>query len=256
MSNEERARKIAAATPKDRSRVKWGIAIALAIAVLAGIAWTVYAGKSAGPSTSQSQGIPAGGLAQGEGLNPYPNVQVKQGAPKVDVYSDFQCPICGQLSKTNGQAIDELAAKGEISLVEHHMKFLDENMGLGEKGPSHTAANAAFCAADQGVYFTVAHGIFSAQPEREGDGFPEGIYAQLAEKAGLSGEKLEQFNSCVQKGTYLNYVKMSDESSSRSGITGTPAVKINGVDVAGEDMSALVTQPGSFPQVLAKYAKK
>ncbi|MBO3143637.1 DsbA family protein [Dermatophilus congolensis] len=253
MTKADRAAKIAAAAPKRRGP---GPAVIVALLVVAALivvgVWQVSSGSQDSQSTVNSAGVPKGGDANG-GLNAFPGVKLADGAPKVEVFTDFQCPFCGHLAKFNGEAMNKLAKEGKIQLVEHHMKFLDENMRRGEKGPSHAAANAAYCAADEGVYPQVAHGIFVNQPEVEGQGFPDDLFTKLAQGAGVKGEALDRFEKCVSKKKYVDYVKKSDEMSARMQVTGTPAVRINGKDVAKEDMSQLVSAANTFETVLAKY---
>lgn len=256
MTREDRAAKIAAAAPRDRRNGKWVALAVVLLVVVAGIGIAVYRGtRDQAPTTVSA--IPKGGRADGEGLDPYPNVAKAAGAPKVDVYTDVQCPICSQFEKANGAAVDAAAKAGKIALLQHTMTFIERNVG---NDSSTRGANATFCAADQGLRDEFTTQLFARQPAKEGDGYTDDVFTQAAQAAGLTGAKLTAFTSCVQNHTYDDYVKLTDDRSSRAGIPGTPTIVINGHKLTGDgdsaaDWRALVQEPNSFDRVLATYAK-
>ena len=77
--------------------------------------------------------------------------------PTLDLYEDFQCPICAEFEQRFGADITSLAEKGQVKLVYHTLSFLDDNL---RNDSSNRAANAAACAADQDKFLAVPPATF------------------------------------------------------------------------------------------------
>jgi protein-disulfide isomerase len=61
------------------------------------------------------------------------------GVPVIDIYEDFQCPVCAQFEAAQGDYLEGLIADKKATVVYHTLSFL---------GPeSIAAANAAACSA-------------------------------------------------------------------------------------------------------------
>ena len=90
------------------------------------------------------------------------------GAPTVDLYEDFQCPICGQFEAL-GAPIRALARPAKIKLVTHTMTFLDDNL---QQRLLARAASAAACAADAGKFGPYHDAVYAGQPAKEGRATP------------------------------------------------------------------------------------
>ena len=74
------------------------------------------------------------------------------------------------------------------------MSFLD---GVSGNQWSSRAANAAVCAADTEVFPAYIDAIFAQQPA-EGEGYEDQVFFDAAEEAGIDGEALDTFTSCVE----------------------------------------------------------
>ena len=111
------------------------------------------------------------------------------------------------------------------------------------------------CAADQGRWEEYHSALFALQPAQETrDGFPYGSYTEAAEETGLSGESLASWEDCVNKDTYVDYVKSVDDQTVKDGITGTPAIFFaDGSRIPGAiDLKAL---EGKFDSLEGKAGK-
>ena len=82
------------------------------------------------------------------------------GAPTVDLYEDFQCPICAQFEAALGSTFQDLAAQGKLKLNYHVLNFLDDKTGAKNSTP---AANGAFCAAADGKFQEFHNAVFASQ---------------------------------------------------------------------------------------------
>lgn len=191
--------------------------------------------------------VPAGGRPDGDGVVLYPDVSVQPGAATVDIYEDFQCPYCAQFERTNGAAVKSLAQQGRVVVVVHMMTFLDENFG---NDSSRRAANAAFGAADAGVFADFHSTVFAHQPG-EGAGYSDDDLLEFGRQAGIEGAAVDAFRSVVGDGTYADYVAATEQRAEGNGVQGTPGFFVNGRQVSDpEVVQALLTQSGSFEELI------
>jgi len=159
------------------------------------------------------------------------------GAAAVTLFVDPQCPICGQFEAIFGPAVTELVKNNEAKVIVHTMTFLDRNL---RNDSSVRAANAAFCAADQGKFHDYTIAVYAAQPAREGDGWTDAQLTSFAQSVGLAGTALDSWKTCQQAVTYRAHIAALETNSERSGVNGTPTALLNGtrMNLAGLDAAA------------------
>ncbi|WP_406207500.1 DsbA family protein [Kitasatospora sp. NBC_01560] len=218
---EERER--AERSAKIRRRTVVGAASAAVLALAAGVAFAV--GGSSGGGTAATGPLVTPAHASG------PDGTVitygKADAPHtLEIYEDFRCPYCEQLETTNGKTVQQLADAGTYKIEYHLATFLDQ--GLGGKG-SRTALAAAGAALNEGVdKFKQFHDVLYAnQPDERNDGFAD--VNRLLDLAGqVPGLKTDGFVKAVQDGTYTPWADQVNKAFDRSGVTGTPTVRLDG----------------------------
>lgn len=220
--------KIQAAAPRKGHR-RSVIAAIVAAVVVVGVGLAVLIGvNSSSPDKTVTSGSasaqPVGATGLGGGIVANTSA-VKANAPTLDLYEDFQCPICGQLEKFFGAQIGSMAKAGDIRLVVHMMSFLDAKLG---NDSSVRAASAAACAADAGKFYAYHDVVYANQPSTEGQGYTDAQLKDFAAKAGLTGAALSKFDSCYAAGTHTAYVKAVETASEQAGVFGTPTLKLNG----------------------------
>jgi protein-disulfide isomerase len=217
--------KITKATPKSGPNVVLIGAVMAVLVVVAVAAAIVIGNNSKGPKTAQT--IPVGvvgGTGGGILVDPAAaNLKV----PTVDVYLDFQCPLCGRFEKGFGPTLATMAKAGQIKYVVHMMSFLDTKLG---NDSSTRAANAAACAADVGKFGEYQSAVFAGQPANEGDGYPDAQLTEFAKTAGITGPALTTWQQCTTSGRHSQYIADVADTSGRAGVTGTPTVRLNGKD--------------------------
>lgn len=152
-------------------------------------------------------------------------------SPVVDIYEDFQCPICKVFEDNVGSTFQQLADDGETRVVYHIMSFLDNNL---RNDSSTRAANAAGCAQDQGVFPAYHHEVFANQPANEGDGFTDEQLLSFGESAGVPD--MAAFEACVTNLTFADWVARVERLGEDAQISGTPTVLLNGnrLDLLGQ----------------------
>lgn len=187
-------------------------------------------------------------LAQGGGVVVGPGVDAD--VPQVRVYEDFQCPWCGRLEASVGDALTDKAEAGEITVTYQVMSFLDGQL---RNDSSTRAANAALCADDAGAFVPFHASVYASMGE-EGDGYTDEQLLGWGEDAGLAGAELETFGSCVAEGTYTGYVEDMQERANRDGVTGTPTVVVDGTELGTEELSTLLEDPTALDAILQAHS--
>ncbi len=140
----------------------------------------------------------------------------------VDVWEDPQCPACKSFEEVSGEYIDSLVRDKKATVRFHVLSFLGDE--------SVRAANASFCAADEGQYLDFHKALYRVQSPLENSGFwsNETLIA-IGKKVGITSEK---FATCVTDGQKVDLVQANYESMSKYGVQGTPTVFIDGIKVS------------------------
>lgn len=208
------------------------------------VAVLVYLGSRT-ESLDASGGVNS--LPEGGGL--VLNSEVGDDVPQVHIYDDFQCPYCGQLEASSGEAISEAAAAGDIKLTYTFMSFLDGSLG---NDSSSRAANAAVCSADADQLSGFVSSLFARQPVQEGTGYEDQAFFDAAGEAGIEGEALDTFTSCVETSQYADYVTDMQERATKDEVTSSPVVMIDGEPITNDEMSGLLQDSASFQDLIAR----
>lgn len=212
------------------------IAVSVYIAVRPDPVGTGDSASITGGGSSTSALPNAGGIRVGD---------AGQDVPVVHIYEDFQCPWCGLLEQTSGEAFTKAAQAGEIQLTYTLMSFLDGNL---RNDSSIRAANAAMCADDQGAFVPYHAKLYAEQPE-EGAGWTDQQLIDTADQVGV--DDIEAFTGCLDDETHFDYVRDMQTRSNQEGVTGSPRVFIDGEELGGEDMNNLLYDPTALTAILA-----
>lgn len=215
-SRSERGQSRAAQEDARRRRVRNTLIGVIAVVVVA-IGLAVWAANRT--TTDTGVALPAGVLD---------DLGVPVGtatSPVMDVYEDFQCPICKVLEENVGPAVAELVDSGRVRVVYHMMSFLDRNLS---NDSSTRAANAAGCAQDQGVYAAYHQQVFANQPD-EGVGFTDEQLIAFGESAGVPD--MAKFETCVSEETFADWVAQVELRAENDQIHGTPTILVDGTQV-------------------------
>ncbi len=219
------------------------IAVAIAAVVIAGAVIltnqpkaTVSALGSPNPpvgSALTSSSIPANGQTLGKA----------DAAHTIDIYEDFQCPICRDFSvDTEPQIVANYVLTGKAKLVWHDFLVIDANVGGTE---SVDAANAARCAGDQGMFWPYHDWLYANQYGEGSGAFTKDRLKTIGKMAGIPD--LAKFDSCVDSGTHNAEIQAETHPSDTSG---TPAIYVDGTAVSydyGSIASALDKALGVTP---------
>jgi protein-disulfide isomerase len=141
--------------------------------------------------------------------------------PVVDIYEDFQCPICQQFESLNGEYINSLITEKKAAVRFNILSFLGTESVL--------AANAAACSNDEDKFLDFHLGLYANQPGAENSG--EWSADRLIAIGAASGLTSDSFKSCVKELKYEGWVAKVAEAGSKAGVNSTPTVFINGKEI-------------------------
>jgi protein-disulfide isomerase len=145
-------------------------------------------------------------------------------------FSDFQCPYCAGLSGTLHRVVEKYS---------NQVRLVFRNYPLSQIHPNaEQAAEAALCAASQGRFWEMHNLMFAGQAQLN----LEGIRA----KAAQAQLKMDDFNSCLASGSQAGRVKQDLLAGASLGVSGTPALFINGRFLSGaqpfEEISRIIDE--------------
>lgn len=163
---------------------------------------------------------------------------------KIIEYADFQCPYCKHFyTDTEAKLIDTYVKTGKVYYEYHSFgNFLGAESGR--------AAEAAYCAADQGKFWEM-HDLLYTNQGAENSG------ALRDDKLKAFGEYLKldtaKFNECLANGKHKTQVAEDGANAQTAGVSSTPSFLINGELVKGAEPFATFQQ--KIDAILAKTGK-
>ncbi|WP_292704486.1 thioredoxin domain-containing protein, partial [Microbacterium sp. 69-10] len=127
-----------------QSKPNWfviGISAAVVVVLIAlgaVVVWMNYRATDAGPAPSSSKSFNAdtGAISFGDGKD------------TVDIFVDFQCPVCNSFEQQFGPELEKAAESGKITLNYHPIAILDR-YSQGTEYSSRSAAAAVCVASEQ-----------------------------------------------------------------------------------------------------------
>ena len=157
---------------------------------------------------------------------------------KIVEYSDYQCPFCEQFfTQTEPLLVESYIATGQVYFTYRSTgNWVSDNI-RGGKTESEDAAEAAYCAGDQNMYWEMHDMLFANVLGEDVDSFTDRRLAEIAEKAGLD---MDQFNECYSSNKYADPVFQDGKDALTAGVTGTPSFVLTYTNANGEEKSQLL----------------
>ncbi|MFO7588726.1 MAG: thioredoxin domain-containing protein [Gemmatimonadota bacterium] len=132
-------------------------------------------------------------------------------------FSDFECPFCLRIHPTLQRVMEEY--EGRVRLVYRQFPLTSIHPNAWK------AAEASLCANDQGKFWELHDAMFAQ---------PGGLdVASLKVKAADLGLDTEAFAACLDSGERADQVAADFEAGQDLGVSGTPALFINGRYLTG-----------------------
>jgi len=176
-------------------------------------------------ATIQSITVPDGydypeqveGTAMGD-----PNAPVR-----IDEFSDFQCSACQYFhDETLEPLIETYIKTGQVYFVYHNFPVIDARSPQKE---SQAAAQASYCAAEQGRFWQYHDLLFANRIGENVGGFTTARLEAMGEALGLGSE----FKQCLRKERYRDRLIEDIRMGQKAGVNSTPSFLINGQLVVG-----------------------
>jgi protein-disulfide isomerase len=192
------------------------------------------------PSTAlETGGIPVGADLVAGGEN--------EGAPVVDIYVDYMCPVCGQFEDVNAADVEAMASGGDATVVIQPVSILDRT----SQGTDYStrAASAAYLVADRAprAFFAFHNALFENQPEEGTEGLDDATLASLAEGAGAPADVAAAIEDGTARSTFGQYAysltqdaTANPDLANANGGFGTPTIMVDGTRFEGWN------QPGAL----------
>lgn len=163
---------------------------------------------------------PSGTYADGLGFS------VGTGPTLIEIYADYICPYCRSFETETKDTFDQWLAADKVQIVYYPVAILDD---YSENEYSKRALAAAGCAADGGKFVEFNNALFADQPAENTAGPDNSELIATGKTVGLG----DDFEKCVNDGTYLTWTDKANAALEARGLTGTPGVFVNGTQVDG-----------------------
>ena len=148
----------------------------------------------------------------------------------LDVWSDYQCPVCGQFAElVEPTLIRSYVTAGTLRIVDHDAAFQGQRSSS-SFDESVEAAAGARCAADQGLYWPFNNLLFANQIGENQGAFRDERLRAIATKAGLD---VAAWDACRATGQQQTAVRSETTAALGQGVNATPTMVINGQVVVG-----------------------
>jgi protein-disulfide isomerase len=154
----------------------------------------------------------------------------------IDIYGDFRCSACKRftIEGTEQTLVDNDVRSGRARFVWHDRLLIDQMSG---GTASRDAANAAWCAADQGKFWTM-HDWLYANSSEDPSSFTESRLSAIGKAAGLD---MTAFQPCLDQGTH-NAAIAAEDSNESTAINSTPTIFVGGKLVGNTSQVATYQQ--------------
>jgi len=127
-------------------------------------------------------------------------------------FADFECPYCAALHPT----LQKIAGD-----YKDHLRIVYVQFPLaGIHSHAEKAGEASLCASEQGKFWQMHDAMFADQGHLS--------IEELKQKASMLGLNSAEFSACLDSGKYLSEITSDLTEGMKAGVSGTPAMFING----------------------------
>lgn len=154
-------------------------------------------------------------------------------------FGDYQCPYCEQFFKESLPVLkSSYIDTGKVKFV-----FLDFAF-LGQE--SKDAANAAYCANEQGKFWDYHYELYNNQQGENSGGFNDANLKKFAVNLDINSDG---FDKCVQANKYKDLIDKEFQLAQKFGVTGTPTLLI------GKNLLKGVSSTANIEQIINSQLK-
>jgi protein-disulfide isomerase len=155
-------------------------------------------------------------------------------------FSDYECSFCGQLAReTIPQVVRDYVETGKL-------KFVFGDLALGVHSQAIKAAEASYCAAEQGRYWEMHDALFSRQGALE--------LSKLITSANEIGLDMAKFQQCLNTNRYAAQVEQSSAEAKQLGFDSTPVQVLGLTERNGSSMKVMKVITGAVTYPVTQAA--
>jgi protein-disulfide isomerase len=189
------------------------VAVVVVLVALGGLVfWMNSSASDPGPQPAASNIDPDTGA-----------ISFGSGPDTVQTYIDFMCPFCGQFEEAEGTRIAELVDAGDITLEVHPVAILDRASQGTQYSSRAAAAMFSVAQADPAHAYAFMQAMYDNQPSEGTPGLTDEEIIGVARDAGV--DVTAELEQSITDGEFLQFAQ---SLSLPDGVTGTPALFVNG----------------------------
>ena len=222
------------ATAKKKDNVTRNLVIGMVVLVVA-----VTVGVSLSSNKAKESAAVPSSVDKAEGYGIVFNKGLAD-VPKIDIWEDFQCPVCRDFEVVNNKQIREWIEAKKVTAVFHPLSFIGAE--------SAYMANAAACSADEGKFLQYHEALYANQAEAENSG-KWNATTLIALGANLKITS-KSFTDCVKYVKYQDWVTNVANDGASKNVDSTPTVFINGKEM--ERLQKNYFDAGTFEKLVFK----
>ncbi|XRQ02782.1 DsbA family protein [Actinomadura welshii] len=219
----ERKRQAARHKQRRLLAIVLGSVVAVAVVVVGTVLIVDYQSKQGRAEVHQGALAPLSRQDDGSIVMAQPGVE----KPVLEIFEDFQCPVCKQFEEATGETVLELAEQGKVKVVYRPFHLFGQ-----QRDPirinSLRSAEAALCVpADKWISYHDA--LFRFQPAEGSEGFSPDDLVKWGKDIGITDPNFEK---CVREEQKKPQVEaMTNYALQERGVQGTPSVFMDGKEL-------------------------
>ncbi|MFF5186375.1 DsbA family protein [Streptomyces sp. NPDC000345] len=152
------------------------------------------------------------------------------------MYEDARCPVCAQFEQTVGATVKKDYDDGKFKLQYVGATFLDRSL-TGEGSKNALSALGAALNVSPEAFLEYKTAMYSAKyhPEESEDKFKDDSYLIKVANTVPELKDNTEFQDAVKNGTYDRWALEMSKTFDKSGVSGTPTLKMDGKTLTGSD---------------------
>ncbi|MFI8823035.1 DsbA family protein [Streptomyces sp. NPDC053431] len=231
-----------------------------AVAVLAVAGGVGYAVVQAGKPSRWEAAADAKTVAAPKNTEGQDGTTVVVGKPEakktLEIYEDSRCPVCANFEQNVGATVDKDVTDGKYKLRYVGATFID-NADQGEGSKNALSALGAALDVSPEAFLKYKAALYSTKfhPDEKQDKFAKDSYLlEIADTVpALKGNA--EFRKNVENGTFDAWAMKMSKTFDKSGVTGTPTLKMDGKTLTAEGNDNPPLTVDEFNTALAKVLK-
>ncbi|MEV7405475.1 DsbA family protein [Streptomyces sp. NPDC091267] len=241
---------------KTRRQLVVGVSVLAVLAIAGGVAYGVMQLNKPGHWDAAKDAKNVTAPKNTSGKDGTTVVVGKSTAKKtLELYEDSRCPICASFEQTVGETVHKDIDAGKYKVKYIGATFIDNNGGEGSKN-ALSALGAALDVSPQ-AFLDYKYALYSAKfhPEETEDKFKDDSYLiKVADSVdALKGNAA--FKKSVEDGKYDAWAMKMSAAFDKSGVEGTPTLKMDGKTLTGPDKKAAPMTVADFNTAITAALK-